>query len=386
MNDLRLREITLSNFRSYTHLHLKDLADTVVIVGPNAIGKTNIIEAIQMTTALQSFRAHSTHEMIRWGADQGSVRSHISGNSRDIDIELTLHPKRRVYKLNGNLRTIHDLQGILPAVTFCPDDLQLVKSSDALRRQSIDAIACQLSKNYQRVHHDYYSLVRQKNKALKDDVNDTYIQSINDVLVRVGIQFVRLRNIMVQKICQFLNDYYDDISNDHMKLQLIYIPSWMNMLTQPPYTTDDAFNRNKNYSQSLYEFNKERDYRAFCQELKRLMPEERTHKRCLVGPHLDHVKFFLQDHDASHFASQGQQRSIALAYKFSEVSAMKETLDQTPLLLLDDVMSELDEDRRSKLIQFAQKDIQTFITSTSTQIIPASVIHSSQIIHLPLEQ
>lgn len=367
-SDLRLQSIELRKFRSYDHLLLTDFGDSTLIVGHNAVGKTNIIEAIQMVTALQSFRSHKTSEMIEWGSNTGSVEAKIVGNGRDLDLGLSMTQSRRLYSLNGKRRPIYNLQGLLPAVLFCPDDLQLVKSSDSVRREAIDAIACQLSKNYARVRHDYYSLIRQKNKALKDEVPDDYIRSINDVLVRIGLQYVRLRTVMVEKVRAYLNGYYERISNEKSNLDLVYVPSW---------AADDMATE--------YEFDKDEDRKAFEHALDDALPEERHRKHCIVGPQSDTLKFFLNGHDAARFASQGQQRSIVLAYKFSEVRSIQETLGQKPLLLLDDVMSELDSERRYQLINFATQDIQTFITATSLDIVPQAVVDSSQYMRLPLD-
>ncbi len=387
--NLRLCSLHLQNFRSYTQLDLEGFGKTVLIVGPNAIGKTNIIEAIQMMTSLQSFRSHKAAEMIKWGEDHASAETNICGNGRDLDLKLSISQSRRSYSLNGKNRPIHDLQGILPAVTFCPDDLQLVKSSDSIRREAIDTIACQLSKNYRRVRHDYYSLLRQKNKALKDEVSDAYIESLNDVLVKVGLQFIRLRTVMIQKIRHSLNMYYNQISSENTHLDILYTPSWLTLNVSREQNFSEC-NTDKSDTSPLfyydeYEFDRIRDIQAFSLALTQALPDERRRKHCLIGPQADHLKFALNGRDASHFASQGQQRSIVLAYKFAEVNAIQETLDQTPILLLDDVMSELDSTRREKLITFAAQDIQTFITSTSADVIPESVVNSSQIIRLPLE-
>lgn len=367
-SDLRLQSIELREFRSYDHLLLTDFGDSTLIVGHNAVGKTNIIEAIQMMTALRSFRSHKTSEMIKWGSNTGSIEAKVKGNGRDLDIGLSMTQSRRSYSVNGKRRPIHDLQGLLPAVLFCPDDLQLVKSSDSVRRDAVDSIACQLSKNYARVRHDYYSLVRQKNKALKDEVSDDYIRSINDVLVRIGLQYVRLRAVMVGKLRAYLDGYYERISNEKSNLDLTYAPSW--------HAADMA---------TEYEFDRDGDEEAFNRALNDALPEERRRKHCIVGPQSDTLKFFLNGHDAARFASQGQQRSIVLAYKFSEVRSIQETLGQKPLLLLDDVMSELDSNRRYQLINFAAQDIQTFITATSIDIVPQTVVESSQFMHLPLD-
>ena len=177
---LRIDSVRLENFRNYERFSLSNLGALTILVGPNAVGKTSAIEAIQMVTACKSFRTNQFEQMQRWGCPHSSIDASIRGNGRNLDIHLSIDQGKRNYQLNGKNKRIQDLKGLLPAVSFSPDDLNLAKGAHSIRRSALDNLGSQLSKNFYAVKNDYAKLIKQKNKALKDELPDFYLDSIDD--------------------------------------------------------------------------------------------------------------------------------------------------------------------------------------------------------------
>ncbi len=372
MDDLRLQSLSLSNFRNYKMFHVEHLSSLMIFVGPNAIGKTNIIEGIQLITALNSFRNPKVDELIRWGQTEGKVAGKISSSNRDLDVSLTLKGNQRRYCLNGKHKTVTNLQGLLPAVSFSPEDLLLVKGSQTQKRYALDSLGCQLSRNHRILKKDYEKIVRHKNVLLKQDVDILLLESIDEMLIQTGIQLYRYRIALFKNMISRIEKSYKQIAGDRENISMSYIPSWeseiikehgLNNPYYPQYDLDEAEH-------------------LFRDTLYRRREEERIRQRCVVGPHADKIEFFIQDKNASLFGSQGQQRSVVLAWKVAEVDIINELLQVKPILLLDDVMSELDIRRRQSLVSLLFEDIQTFITTTDTEFFSDEILERGTVVNL----
>ncbi len=330
-------------------MELSGLGSMTIFVGPNAIGKTNLVEAIQLCTACTSFRNPRPAHLVKFGEEQASSSALLSDGSRRLELELRASELGRSYFLNGKKKAASSLKGILPAVLFCPDDLNLVKGSSSVRRNQLDQLGCQVSSSYNSVLRDYAKIVQQKNRYLKEEVTHSYLMAINEVLARVGAQLFMLRVRLVEELIPYVNECYRGISSSKDEIALSYIPSWE---LDCPKASSDVVER------------------AFVEErllevLTSRFDDERRRHRSLFGPHADKVLFFINGKDASLFASQGQQRSIVLALKTAEVLLVRDRLNQDPVLLLDDVMSELDENRRHAFVESIPAEVQTFITATT---------------------
>ena len=375
MDDLRLQEIKLTHFRNYEMFHVKHLSSLTIFVGPNAIGKTNIVEGIQLITALSSFRSSKVDELIKWGKGTGSVTGKVVSDSRDLDIELTLKNNQRTYALNGKHKTVSELQGLLPAVVFSPEDLALVKGSQSHRRSVLDLLGCQLSKNHRIIKRDYEKLIRHKNVLLKQHADTLLLESVNEMLIQTGIQMYRYRVALFENMLTRIQESYSDITHGEEIIGLSYIPSWESggiklQATEHPYMPSADIET----VEALYR-----------KALNDRAEEERIRQRCVVGPHADKIEFFINGKNAGSYASQGQQRSIVLAWKVAEVGIIRELLGVKPVLLLDDVMSELDAARRSAMVSLLFKDIQTFVTTTDVSFFDADIRDRADIIELGAE-
>lgn len=366
--NLTLSNLKLRNFRNYEALELSGLGALSVLVGPNAIGKTSIIEGIQLLTALQSFRHPTFTQMIHQGKQFCRLDALVKNEHRSLDISLQINDGKKKYLLNSKNKKTAELKGLIPSVTFTPDDLALVKGSSSIKRAAIDNLGSQLSSNHYVIKKDYEKVIRYKNQLLKTDSSDGLLDSINETLITCASQLNYYRSALFNKLSPVIASYYSSITASREEVQVCYIPSW------------------ESYDQDCVQtflFSREQAKTSLQEALLKHFQEEKIRKRSLIGPHADHIEFFINGRNAATYGSQGQQRSLVLAFKLAEVYLIQEILQQKPILLLDDVMSELDEDRRGALISFIEGDIQTFITTTNLSYFDESLLRRAEIISLP---
>lgn len=347
---LRITDIRLRNFRSYDELSLEGLGELTIFLGPNASGKTNAVEAVQLLTALVSFRNATAAELVKQGEQQARAEATVTDGNRLLEVGLHLQadPASRHYALNGKRRAAKDLRGTLPSVTFTPDDLNLVKGSDRHRRRELDVLGSQLNANYFQLVRDYEKVLRQKNRLLKEEAPMPLLEAANEVFAKVGEQLTSYRAALFGRLVPHVATHYADISGSREKLGAEYMRSW----------------EGESLADSI-------DLRI-----------EALRGRTLAGPHLDKVAFDVDGLDAHSFASQGQQRSIVLALKLAEAEVVEEMLGQLPVLLLDDVMSELDAMRREALVKDLLAGKQTFITTANIDYFDKSMLDRARIVEL----
>lgn len=367
---LRIEHIAFSDFRNYEALDLNGISDLTVFVGPNAVGKTNIVEGIQLLTAQSSFKHPTSLQMIRQGATSARLAADVSDGNRELSIALSLSEGKRSFSLNGKMKRTADLKGLAPSVSFTPDDLQLSKGSMSLRRDAIDAMGSQMSRNHYLIRKDWDKVLRQKNMLLKDEADVLMLESINDLVITCGAQLTCYRAALFAKLSAYMESYYSEIAGSLERMDAKFAPSWAR--EGEWLSRDEALTKG--------------DARSLLAEaLKEKLSEERIRRRSLVGPQADRIEFFVGGKQVSVYGSQGQQRSVVLAFKLAEVSLIRDILSQQPILLLDDVMSELDEHRRRSLVQFVSSDIQTFITTANLAYFDKDLLAHADIVQLPLE-
>lgn len=365
--DLRITEIEFSRFRNCSSFSLRDIGPLTIFVGRNAVGKTNIVEGIELLTALSSFRNPTARQMVQWGCEEAKLRASLASASRDLDLELLVAEGKRTYSLNGKLKKVQSLKGLLPAVVFTPDDLDLVKGSHGGKRAALDVLGSQLSRNYYVIRKDYEKVLQHKNKLLKDEGPLSYLDAVDETLLAVGAQLYCYRSSLFMKIAKETERYYREITCGGESVQAAYVPSW------EEHDPEQA---------RLFSIGKPEAVKKLESALVSHRAEERRRRHALVGPHADRMEFFIEGKNARMYGSQGQQRSIVLSFKLAEVSIIQEILDQKPVLLLDDVMSELDAERRDALVGFISGDIQTFITTTNLQYFTDEMLSHARIVEL----
>ena len=358
---LVITHLSLADFRSYESLEIEPDPSLTVIVGPNAAGKTNVIEALQLVTSANSFRNPSWPEVIRWGQEAARVRLEAKGDGRLLQVDLSVSTAgRREYRVNGKARNrVAEVAGIVPSVLFTPDDLRLIKESAEKRRDAVDGVGDQLSLAYRSARLDYERVLRHRNQVLKEEpVNEEMLTLWSDELVSKGAAFSSHRRRLFERLAPKMRSIYESLSSTE-QLDCEYVPSWQ--------TGDEA--------------HPDRDPAEWMRSsLEARRPEERARRTTLVGPHKDDIQFEVNHRSARSFASQGQQRTIALSWKLAEVQVITEITNQPPVLLLDDVMSELDESRRHALAEFVGRVAQTFVTTTHLGYFDSALIAQALVV------
>lgn len=388
------------NFRNYARYTQQDLGNITLFIGPNAVGKTNILEGLHLTTALRSFRNPKTEHLVRFNEQSAYVQTFIGDDVRALDIKLTIQNNKRTYTLNGKRRTPSTIRGILPAVTFIPDDLALIKGPHAQRRTQLDELGAQLSQNYYAVMKDYLKIVRQKNHYLKNLASPDVLVSINEVLASIGAHYFVMRSRILHELIPYIQTFYTQISKRDEEVTISLVPSWLKetvsddlpfSLESPEvYKSYNVLNTStSSCSEDTFHVEQPLTKQGVQEELIRAMQErgQKEYDRhiSLFGPHADHINVFINNRNAQQFASQGQQRSLVLAYKLAEVTLIKDRLNQSPVLLFDDVMSELDANRRESLFKVVSDSVQTFISSTTLSYFSPEILDRAQVIHLDRE-
>ena len=376
---LRIERVSLRNFRNYRDFALDDMGGLTILVGPNAVGKTNVVEALQLLCAQGSFRHPRTDELVLEGQRWARAEARVVGDGRLLDLGFSVKEGRRSHDLNGKTRPASELRGLVPAVVFTPDDLDLAKGPMGRRRDAVDAVGSQLSSNHHLIKRDFEKVLQHKNRLLRDEAPQDLVDSIDELMVTCGAQLCAYRSALVRRLGQRMAACYADIVADSSpaggagceKLEVCYVPSWEEYDPRTP---------------RHFEFTREEAREAIEGALERRRAEERERRRCLVGPHVDKISFFLAGRNVASFASQGQQRSVVLAFKIAEASLVEEMLGQKPVLLLDDVMSELDAARRRSLVDFILASTQSVITSTTLEYFEPDLVARAQLVRLPYEK
>lgn len=370
---MRLLEIQFHDFRNYESLKLGDLGDLVILSGPNGVGKTNILEGIHLLTAVTSFRNAQINQLIRQGSYTARINADMSDGNRLITTSLTMEAGKKRYQVNGKNKTAAQVKGTLPSVSFIPEDLDLAKKSSSVKRNSIDNLGVQLSKSYDMVHRDYEKALQYKNTLLKDEAPLSYIDAINETILTVATQLYCYRRALYSRIIPLVQENYRLISQSGEQFAAEYLPSWIRMQQRFP-------NRSLFSSESMQSTERD-EVRTYIYDAIDCFKEEETRAhRSFIGPHNDQITFFLDGKDASVFASQGQQRTMVLAWKLAEVQLVEKMLGKYPVLLLDDVMSELDENRRDMLVNVVGSEIQTFITTTDLSSFNRKLLDRAQVV------
>jgi len=319
-----IKSIELQNFRNYEDLNISFDEGTNIFYGDNAQGKTNILEAAYLSGTTKSHKCSKDKEMIRFGEQESHIRTVVVKKDKEYQIDMHLkHNRSKGIAINKvPIKKASELFGILNMVFFSPEDLNIIKNGPAERRRFLDSELCQLDKIYLSDLTTYNKILNQRNKLLKDmvyrpDLKDT-LPVWDMQLVETGRKIIRRRKQFVDELNEIVHDIHYRISGEKEDLLLQYEPS-----------IEDIF---------------------FEDELSRV--KERDMRQCMtsVGPHRDDLLFSIGEVDIRKFGSQGQQRTSALSLKLSEIELVKRSIHDTPVLLLDDVLSELDSNRQNYLL------------------------------------
>lgn len=332
-----LKSIELKNFRNYEDLDLKFDSGTNILFGDNAQGKTNILEAAYVSGTTKSHKGSRDKDMIRFGEDESHIRTIVEkqGKEYQLDIHLKKNRSKGIAINKVPIKKASELFGILNMVFFSPEDLNIIKNGPSERRRFLDAEICQLDKIYLSDLTRYNKILMQRNRLLKDMQHQPQLMETLPVwdmqLVEYGKRLIRRRRQFVEELSEIVTGIHRNISGKREELVLRYEPN-----------IDAEFLED---------------------ELNRVREKDRKYAQTSVGPHRDDISFFIRGVDIRKFGSQGQQRTSALSLKLSEIELVRQTIHDTPVLLLDDVLSELDSNRQNYLLNSIH-DIQTMLTCT----------------------
>ncbi len=332
-----IKSLELSNFRNYAQLKIDFSGSTNILFGDNAQGKTNILEAISVAGTTRSHKGCRDREMIRFGEEESHIRALVekNGDERQIDIHLKKSQSKGIAVNRVPIRKAADLFGILNIVFFSPEDMDIIREGPSQRRRFLDMELSQLDRIYLSDLGNYNKVLSQRNQLLKDlefqpELADT-LAVWNLQLLEYGRKIIRRRSSFIHRLNDIVVDIHRNITGDREKLVLKYEPD----------AGSDEFEQ-------------------------RLLMQEETDLRLrttTVGPHRDDIRFEVNGIDIRKYGSQGQQRTAALSLKLSEIELVREMIQDTPVLLLDDVLSELDQHRQNDLLNQIH-DVQTIITCT----------------------
>ncbi len=341
-----LTSLELNRFRNYNDLTIEFSPQVNIFFGQNAQGKTNLLEAIAMLSLGKSFRTKKDDEVIQWGSETCFLKGMFVGEQTPETIEIGIGRAEKRYRLNHQSVKRNDILGQVPVVIFSPDDLQLIKGGPSNRRDFLDLYLAQIEPKYRFVYYNYSKVLQQRNRLLKErEVNLTELEVWNEQLVEKGAKVIKYRLLFIETTIPYIIQAQQQISNSRETLTFEYIGFRNQVLT--------------NMS--------EEDIKKLLQEALITVRHSEIERRVtLIGPQLDDLRIsFESGLELRIFGSQGQQRTATLALKMGLINKIKETRDEYPILLLDDVMSEFDDGRKRALIENLINSVQTFITSTS---------------------
>ena len=343
-----IKSLELSNFRNYNFLNMEFDSGTNILYGDNAQGKTNILEAIFVSATTKSHKSCKDKDIVNFKEEEAHIRTYLEkeGVETRVDMHLRKNKSKGIAIDGTRLKKATELLGILNVIFFSPEDLSIIKNGPSERRRFVDMELCQLDNFYLYNLNHYNKIVNQRNKLLKDlYLNPSLRETLNiwDMqLVSFGSKIIERRIKFVNQLNEIIYDIHKNLSGGKEHLEIVY---------EPEVTMDE-------YEKKLF-YNQERDIKL---------------KMTTVGPHRDDFSFMVtkldengekleEPIDIRKFGSQGQQRTAALSLKLSEIELVKKITKDTPVLLLDDVLSELDSNRQNYLLN-SIGDIQTIITCT----------------------
>ncbi|NEW66908.1 DNA replication/repair protein RecF [Carnobacteriaceae bacterium zg-84] len=359
---MKIENLSLVQYRNYTKQMISFSPNVNIFLGKNAQGKTNLMESIHVLALTKSHRTSQEKELIEWEHDFTRIEALIKKNEESIPLKLIIHKKgKKAVVGNIEKKKLSQYIGILNVVLFSPEDLNIIKGSPSIRRRFIDVELGQMNALYLYHLSQYQKILKQRNLYLKErQIDDTYLDVLTEQLclqaasmLHARIQFIKKLEIWAMKINHLISQEQDCLS-------LVYE-------SQIDYTAEDDENTLYEKYMTLFKKGKKR-------EIDQCMT--------LFGPHRDDLVFMVNGVNVQVYGSQGQQRTVALSIKLAEIDLMKEMTGDYPILLLDDVLSELDDDRQTFLLKSIEHKVQTFITTTNIDGIKKNMISEPKIFEI----
>lgn len=358
-----LRSLQLRDFRNYADETIGFTSPKTILVGNNAQGKSNVLEAMQLLATGRSTRTQRDRELIFQGRDQGRIGALVERLDTAVEIELILRVgQRRIVRLNGETqRRASDVLGHLNCVSFSSLDLDLVRGSPETRRDWIDSILLQIEPVYSGLLDQYAQILQQRNALLRQE-GEKRLEQLpfwNEPLIRAGSQIIRRRHRVLQRLSPLAQRWHGAISGGNERFDLRYLPTVADWEDTPQGVQT-----------------------AFAAVLETRESLELLRGTTLVGPHRDEVELAIDTAPARQFGSQGQQRTLVLALKLAELELLEQVTGEVPLLLLDDVLAELDLQRQDQLLTAIGDRVQTLVTTTHLGLFESQWLSSATVLNV----
>lgn len=359
-----LEKLSLKNFRNYNSAEINFYPNVNIIIGENAQGKTNLVEAMYLLGFGKSFRTTQDKDLILMSENYTHVSALIKKEQTTdrIDFRYNTKQKKEIKVNEVPLAKLSELIGHVNLVIFSPEDLQLIKGTPALRRKYMDKSISQIYPYYYRLLIDYNKILKQRNNLLKQSGVKKMISIWDEQLADYGSKIMKYRLDFLKMLQEICYEIHFKISQEKEQLNIEYMSNYL------PKNLGDSYEYDKIYSGMLLNLKNRLDL-----DIKRGYTS--------VGPHRDDLLFYINEKESKKFGSQGQVRTTALSLKLSEIIIINKVLKESPILILDDVLSELDQTRQNELIHYIS-DIQTFITTTEINSILEENLKDANIIRV----
>lgn len=363
---MKLTELQLDNFRNYADLTLKFNDGLTILTGENAQGKTNLLEAIFLLSLAKSHRTNHDQEMIQWDQDQAVIKAIIETKHYEFPLELVLNKKGKIAKFNHiEQAKLSHFIGKFNVVLFAPEDLQLIKGAPSLRRKFIDVelgqshpVYLQELLNYQRILKQRNSYLKQYGRTSKFDA--IYFDILTEQLIEKATLVITYRLNFIEALETIAQGIHLELSNQRDQLNITYESSSSKLDYTKPETLAVQLG----------------------EVFKGALQREKDQGTTVYGPHRDDIAFQLNGRKLQFYGSQGQQRTTVLSLKLAELELIKQMTGEYPILLLDDVLSELDDARQHILMSHIEKKVQTFLTTASLEGIQTHSVQHAEILYV----
>ena len=365
---MKLTNLQLQNFRNYESVQLEFTEGVHVFIGENAQGKTNLMESIYALAMTKSHRTTNDKELIGWNKEFATIKGTVEKTATKTNLELQFSKKGKIAKVNYlEQKRLSSYLGNLNVILFAPENLTLVKGSPQNRRKFVDMELGQMSSLYLYDLVEYNRVLKQRNTylkqlAIKKKQPDEYLDVLSEMLSELASKIVFHRLDFMKQLEALAIPIHDQLSLGREKFSVSY---------QATIPLEDGLTPSQ--MKEIY-----------IDQFKKNQTREADQATTLIGPHRDDLIFYLNEIPVQTYGSQGQQRSTVLSLKLAEIELMKLSTGEYPLLLLDDVLSELDDDRQTHLIKAIENKVQTFITTTSLDGIKQQFINEPVVI--PIEK
>ncbi len=336
--------IRLRNYRNYENQIINFDKGMNIVIGNNGEGKTNLLESIYLLSTTRSHRIDDNKELIRFDCEFGSVEGNVIFNNQSSKISVVVHKKGKTLMINNNpVRKNSEFIGKLNAVLFAPDDMNLFDDSPKIRRRLFDIEIGKIYSVYMYSLSNYLKYLKERNNYLKGNVDRLMLETLTEIMYEPQIQIIKERNNFINRVNKYLSIYYSQISGEEHDLKIEY---------RSVITEKENEEVMKQQLTRLYENIRERDIYL---------------KQTNTGIHREDYVFYLDGRDVSMYCSQGQKRTVILALKMAVVQIIYDIRKEYPVLLLDDLFSELDSNRRYNVLKMLPSSIQTIITTTDAR-------------------